>query len=127
MKNAVIKFDFDQPEHTKAFEFEDGEFATEQMFVPNGGPLEDDGWVVVQTIDGKNQKGNIVILDAKSMGLLYRGRAPGMILQGLHTGFFSFDQGCSVEDCTPKSNSGAENLFVNISLMSSFLTLLFLQ
>ena len=120
-----MKFDFVQPEHTKAFELEDGEFTTEQAFVSNGGALEDDGWIVAQTIDGKNTKGNIVILDAKTMELLYRGQAPGMILQGLHTRFFSFDQGCSVEDCTPKSNSGSNNLLMNSFLIFFCLAILF--
>ena len=97
-----MKFDFEDPTATKAFELNDGEFVTEQVFVPDGGPNEDDGWVIVQTIDGVAKKANIVVLDGKSMNLLFRGQAPELGLHGLHSGFFSFDQGCSIDvGCVP--------------------------
>ena len=97
-----MKFDFEDPKATKAFELNDGEFVTEQVFVPDGGPNEDDGWVVVQTIDGVAKKANIVVLDGKTMNLLFRGQAPELGLHGLHSGFFSFDQGCSIDEgCIP--------------------------
>ena len=97
-----MKFDFDEPDKTKAFELNDGEFITEQVFVPNGGPQEDDGWVVVQTIDTIAEKANVVVLDGTNMELLFRGQAPEMALQGIHSGFFSFDQGCSIDGgCVP--------------------------
>ena len=106
MNNAVMKFDFEQPDDTKTFELNDGEFTTEQVFVPNGGPKEDDGWVVVQTIDGKAKKANVVVLDGTTMELLYRGQAPELALQGIHSEFFSFDQGCSIEGGCIPNNEG---------------------
>ena len=106
MNNAVMKFDFEQPDKTIAFELNDGEFISEQVFVPNGGPKEDDGWVVVQTIDGEAKKANVVILDGTTFQLLFRGQAPELALQGIHSGFFSFDQGCSIEGGCIPNNEG---------------------
>ena len=120
-----MKFDFDEPQNTATFELNDGEFVTEQLFVPDGGPKEDDGWVVVQTIDGVAKKANIVVLDGKSMKLLYRGQAPELGLHGLHSGFFSYDQGCSIKGgCIPTSNTASTfsfSLFPFLSII--FLTL----
>ena len=67
-----------------------------------GGPNEDDGYVLVQTIDARAKKASISILNAKDMSLVYRGLAPELGLFGLHTRFFSFDDGCSTDDCVPK-------------------------
>ena len=101
-----MKFDFDDHQKTVAFELNDGEFVTEQLFVPDGGPDEDDGWVLAQTIDGVAKKANIVVLNGKSMNLLFRGQAPELGLHGLHSGFFSYDQGCSIkEGCIPNSEA----------------------
>ena len=120
MNNAVMKFDFEQPENTAAFELNDGEFISEQMFVPNGGPKEDDGWVVVQTIDGEAKKANVVVLDGTTMQLLFRGQAPELALQGIHSRFFSFDQGCSIEEgCIPNSETTSTEAATTISNLAS--------
>ena len=109
-----MKFDFEDPKETKAFELNDGEFVTEQVFVPDGGPNEDDGWVLVQTIDGVAKKANIVVLDGKSMNLLFRGQAPELGLHGLHSGFFSFDQGCSIDGgCVPITTTTTKDTTTN--------------
>ena len=60
-----MKFDFDDHQKTVAFELNDGEFVTEQLFVPDGGPDEDDGWILAQTIDGVAKKANMASM-AKS-------------------------------------------------------------
>ena len=129
MNNAVMKFDFEQPDDTKTFELNDGEFTTEQVFVPNGGPKEDDGWVVVQTIDGKAKKANVVVLDGTTMELLFRGQAPELALQGIHSEFFSFDQGCSIEGgCIPSSDvtsTEAATTQTNVASLFSFSNTLF--
>ena len=39
------------------------------------------------------------------MSLVYRGLAPELGLFGLHTRFFSFDEGCSIGDCVPKDST----------------------
>ena len=70
-----------------------------------GGPNEDDGYVLVQTIDARAKKASISILNAKDMSLVYRGLAPELGLFGLHTRFFSFDDGCSTDDCVPKDST----------------------
>ena len=49
-----MKFDFDDPNQTKSYELGDGEFGTEPVFVENpegDGSIEDDGFIVVQTLD----------------------------------------------------------------------------
>ena len=98
-----MKLDFDDPSQTKLYELADGEFATEPIFVPkaNGLDSEDNGYILVQTIDGKSKKAAIVILNAIDMKLLYRALAPGLGLFGLHSKFFDYSQGCSIDDCTP--------------------------
>ena len=48
-----MKFDFDDPKQTKSYELGDGEFGTEPVFAENpegDGSIEDDGFVVVQTL-----------------------------------------------------------------------------
>ena len=72
-----------------------------------GGPNEDDGYVLVQTIDARAKKASISILNAKDMSLVYRGLAPELGLFGLHTRFFSFDEGCSIGNCVPKDNDSS--------------------
>ena len=61
-----MKLDFDDPSQTKLYELADGEFATEPIFVSNNGPSEDDGYILMQTIDGKSKKAAIVILNTVS-------------------------------------------------------------
>ena len=118
-----MKFDFDDPQKTVAFELNDGEFVTEQLFVPDGGPDEDDGWVLAQTIDGVAKKANIVVLNGKSMNLLFRGQAPELGLHGLHSGFFSYDQGCSIkEGCIPNSEATSTEAATTMSNLASKLS-----
>ena len=118
-----MKFDFDDPPKTVAFELNDGEFVTEQLFVPDGGPDEDDGWVLAQTIDGVAKKANIVVLNGKSMNLLFRGQAPELGLHGLHSGFFSYDQGCSIkEGCIPNSEATSTEAATTMSNLASKLS-----
>ena len=97
-----MKLDFEDPSKTKVYELADGEFATEPIFVPwHNGLHEDDGYIMVQTIDGKSKKAAIVILNATNMELIYRALAPGLGLFGLHSKYFDYSQGCSIDDCTP--------------------------
>ena len=118
-----MKFDFDDPPKTVAFELNDGEFVTEQLFVPDGGSDEDDGWVLAQTIDGVAKKANIVVLNGKSMNLLFRGQAPELGLHGLHSGFFSYDQGCSIkEGCIPNSEATSTEAATTMSNLASKLS-----
>ena len=118
-----MKFDFDDHQKTVAFELNDGEFVTEQLFVPDGGPDEDDGWVLAQTIDGVAKKANIVVLNGKSMNLLFRGQAPELGLHGLHSGFFSYDQGCSIkEGCIPNSEATSTEAATTMSNLASTLS-----
>ena len=80
----------------------DGLFPTEPIFV--GAPdatAEDDGIILMSGVDGGNKKGFIMIYNATTMDLMYHGIAPRTSLIGLHSKFYSFDVGCSVEDCTP--------------------------
>ena len=56
LHNSIMKFDFNDPSQTKSYELEDGEFGTEPVFVENpegNGEVEDDGWVVVQTLNSR--------------------------------------------------------------------------
>ena len=96
-----MKLDFEDPSRTKIYELANGEFATEPIFVSNNGPSEDDGYILMQTIDGKSKKAAIVILNATNMELIYRALAPGLGLFGLHSKYFDYSQGCSIDDCTP--------------------------
>ena len=80
----------------------DGLFPTEPIFV--GAPdatAEDDGIILMSGVDGGNKKGFIMIYNATTMDLMYHGIAPRTSLIGLHSKFYSFDVGCSEEDCTP--------------------------
>merc|ERR1712150_330417 len=58
-------------------------------------------------IDARAKKASISILNAKDMTLVYRGLAPELGLFGLHTRFFSFDEGCSIGDCVPKDSTSS--------------------
>ena len=100
-----MKFDFEDPSETIEYELPDGEFGTEPFFVGNGGTNEDDGYILVQTLNARAKKASITILDAKNMKPVYRGLAPEMGLFGLHTRFFGFDIGCSTDDCTPSATT----------------------
>ena len=108
-----MKFDFDNPSQTKFYELDDGEFGTEPVFVENpegNGEVEDDGWVVVQTLNGRKMKATIVILNATTMEVEFKGLAPEMGLYGLHARFFKFDEGCSIDDCRPNAGAASEKI-----------------
>ena len=84
-----MKFDFDDPSQTKLYELEDGEFGTEPVFVENpegNGEVEDNGWVVVQTLNGRKNKATIVILNATTMEVEFK--AKNLILDRIP--WFSF-------------------------------------
>ena len=75
LHNSIMKLDFDDPSQTKFYELEDGEFGTEPVFVENpegNGEVEDDGWVVVQTLNGRKIKATIVILNATTMEVEFK-------------------------------------------------------
>ena len=70
-----MKFNFEDSSQTKFYELEDGEFGTEPVFVENpegNGEVEDDGWVVVQTLNGRKMKATIVILNATTMEVEFK-------------------------------------------------------
>ena len=103
-----MKFDFDDPTKTKSYELEDGEFGTEPVFVENpkgDGSIEDDGFIVIQTLNTRAKKASIVILNATNMEVEFKALAPEMGLFGLHARFFGFDVGCSIEDCRPTTTT----------------------
>ena len=100
-----MKYDFKDPTQTIRYILSDGEFATEPIFVGNGGENEDDGYVLVQTINTRAKKASIVILNAKDMKPEFIGLAPELGLFGLHSSFYPFDIGCSTDDCTPQSTT----------------------
>ena len=133
INNAVMKFDFDDPTLTKFYELRDGEFGTEPAFVGRSdadgrsNEDEDDGYVLVQTIDARAKKASISILDAKDMTLVFRGLAPELGLFGLHTRFFPFDVGCSTDDCVPKDDPpSSTNTPTTTTTISSSATTIFL-
>ena len=97
-----MKYDFKDQTQTIKYELSDGEFATEPIFVGDGGENEDDGYVLVQTINTRAKKASIVILNAKDMKPEFIGLAPELGLFGLHSSFYPFDIGCSTDDCTPQ-------------------------
>ena len=80
----------------------DGLFPTEPIFVgvPDANE-EDDGIILMSGVDGDNKKGFIMIYNATTMDLMYHELAPRTSLIGLHTKFYPFSVGCSVDDCTP--------------------------
>ena len=106
-----MKFDFDDNSKSLEYVLPDGEFGTEPIYVSKKEATEeDDGFVLVQNIDGIRRKSVIVILDTKTMKPLFRARAPELGLHGLHAAFFPFDVGCNAtEGCRPvfeESSSG---------------------
>lgn len=113
-----MKLDFEDPSKSITYELPNGEFATEPIFVSDGGPDEDDGYIIINTIDGIAEKSNILILWAKNMKPQYKGQAPGLGLVGLHSAYFDYSVGCTKENCRPTiDDSSAEKikgLFVSI-------------
>ena len=116
-----MKYDFKDQSQTIKYELSDGEFATEPIFVGNGGENEDDGYVLVQTINTRAKKASIVILNAKDMKPEFIGLAPELGLFGLHSSFFPFDIGCSTDDCTPDSADSSANSLLTTHALIIFL------
>ena len=114
---------------TLEYKLPDGEFGTEPIFVPNpNGQEEDDGYILMQTIDGKAKKSNILILWAKNMVPEFKARAPGLGLFGLHSAFFPYEVGCqgNVEDCKPKINfAGKIQMQFSVLILTGFLLAFF--
>ena len=84
-----------------------GLFPTEPIFVARpGAEEEDDGVIVMSGIDGAQEKGYVIIYNAKDMEELFRATAPRKTLFGVHSKFFSFTDGCSQPggDCTPTTD-----------------------
>ena len=105
LHGAVVKLNVD--EGTLIIkELPDGHFPTEPIFVARPeGTDEDDGIILMSGVDGAQEKGFIMIYDAKTLEELYHGTAPEKTLLGLHSKFFPFNVGCSKEDCTPQPHS----------------------
>ena len=121
LHNSIVKFDFEDSNQTLEYVLPDGEFGTEPIFIPgdptNANATEDDGYIVVNTIDGAAEKSNILILRAQNMKPEFKAQAPERGLVGLHSGFFKFEAGCySGQDTCKPQTSGASLL-----LQSSFL------
>ena len=105
LHGAVVKLNVD--EGTLIIkELPDGHFPTEPIFVPDpDGTEEDDGIILMSGVDGAQEKGFIMIYDARTLEEIYHGTAPEKTLIGLHSKFFPFNVGCSTGDCTPQSPS----------------------
>ena len=131
LHNSIVKFDLENPaEPATEYILPDGEFGTEPLFIPSicenseeNSCEEDDGYVVVNTLDAKSGKSNILVLWAKNMKVEFKASAPEMGLFGLHSGFFPFDVGCSKDSCIPQQGSGASK----VNYLSLFILLVFLH
>ena len=103
----------------------DGLFPTEPIFVSAPDATEeDDGIILMSGVDGGNEKGFIMIYNATTMDMIYHGRAPRTSLIGLHSKFYPFNVGCSVDDCTPdmivSSTSDSTTTFASTTTTTSF-------
>ena len=89
-----------------------GLFPTEPLFVARpGAEEEDDGVVVMSGIDGAQEKGYVIVYNAKDMKEVFRATSPRKTLFGVHSKFFSFTDGCwqAGGDCTPKFSKTSDN------------------
>merc|ERR1712187_163238 len=68
------------------------QYAWEPVFVPNGGPAEDDGILLIVAMDGERKTSYLLIVDAKDMTELAVAYLPeGFIIpNGLHSRFFPY-------------------------------------
>jgi carotenoid cleavage dioxygenase-like enzyme len=68
------------------------QYAWEPIFVSNGGPAEDDGVLLIVSMDGERKTSYVLIVDAKDMTELAVAYLPqGFIVpNGLHSRFFSY-------------------------------------
>jgi carotenoid cleavage dioxygenase-like enzyme len=67
-------------------------YAWEPVFVPNGGPAEDDGFLLIVSMDAERKTSYVLIVDAKDMTELAVAYLPqGFVIpNGLHSRFFSY-------------------------------------
>jgi carotenoid cleavage dioxygenase-like enzyme len=67
-------------------------YAWEPVFVPNGGPAEDDGVLLIVSMDAKRKTSYVLIMDAKDMTELAVAYLPeGFVIpNGLHSRFFPY-------------------------------------
>merc|ERR1712130_1034310 len=133
LDGAVVKVNVDTGE-TIQKKLPNGLFPTEPLFVGRpGAQEEDDGVIVMSGIDGAQEKGYVIIYNAKDMEEIFRATAPRKTLFGVHSKFFSFTDGCWQPggDCTPSSVSSTSNPTTDpnnaSSPMTSSLLLLFVS
>jgi carotenoid cleavage dioxygenase-like enzyme len=103
---AVVKVNVDTGE-TIQKKLPNGLFPTEPIFVSRpGAEDEDDGVIVMSGIDGAQEKGYVIVYNAKDMKEVFRATSPRKTLFGVHSKFFSFTDGCwqAGGDCTPKTS-----------------------
>lgn len=69
------------------------QYAWEPIFVPNGGPAEDDGVLLIVSMDAERKTSYVLIVDAKDMTELAVAYLPeGFVIpNGLHSRFFPYD------------------------------------
>lgn len=70
------------------------QYAWEPIFIPNGGPAEDDGVLLVVSLDASRKTSYVLIVDAKDMSELAVAYLPEgfMVPNGLHSRFFPYAQ-----------------------------------
>ena len=102
---SVVKLNVETGETLEA-ELPNGVFPTEPIFIASpGSSTEDDGVVLMSGLDGKQGKGCIMVFNATNMEVILHATAPKLTLFGIHSKFYTFDEGCGVEDCTPQVGS----------------------
>jgi len=70
------------------------QYAWEPIFIPNGGPAEDDGVLLVVSLDASRKTSYVLIVDAKDMSELAVAYLPEgfTVPNGLHSRFFPYAQ-----------------------------------
>jgi len=68
------------------------QYAWEPIFIPNGGPAEDDGVLLIVSMDAERKTSYVLIVDAKDMTELAVAYLPeGLVIpNGLHSRFFPY-------------------------------------
>ena len=119
LHGAVVKLNVDEGSLIIK-QMPEGMFPTEPIFVadPNGSE-EDDGVVLMSGVDGGQEKGFIMIYDAKTMDVIYHGTAPEKTLIGLHSKFFPFNVGCTEQDCTPQPSTSSSTSSTPVATTTS--------
>ena len=70
------------------------------------------------------RKASILILNATTMELEFKGLAPEMGLFGLHARFFKFDIGCSTDDCKPPNYYGSASTMFETRILTFYISFL---